>query len=197
MRKKHPYRPLWPTLLAAGAVLLRCAAAALAAPTVDFSEDNGKATQISPTLFQLNMSLVNNMDTEPASGPYNDYVSENKIEGIYSATVPFFTNLWSGWGGGVDGYTSIHLSDPVKRLWSMTAGTTNIDSRVEPGDFKAFNINLTHPTGIPGSAIRYGAVAAQGKTNIHDYQPYNPPDTFIVTDGGGTGIYRSVSEIPM
>ena len=61
----------------------------------------------------------------------------------------------------------------------MIAGTTSADYRLAPGELKTFTINITLPTGLSGSAIRYGAVSAQGKTSVHDYQPYSPPDTFI------------------
>ena len=152
-----------------------------ALPTVDFTEDNGTATQISPTLFQLNMTVVNNMNTEPVGIPYNDYVSEIKIEGIYSATEPSFLlygKLSDGWGSNA-GYISISMTDPSRRLWTMVVGTYDADSRVAPGELLTFNINLTLPAGIPGSAIRYGAVAAQGRTGLNGYQPYPDPDTFI------------------
>jgi hypothetical protein len=52
-------------------------------------------------------------------------------------------------------------------------------------------IFLILPAGIPGSAIRYGAVAAQGRTGLNGNQPYPTPDTFI----GPVGVEYPAPEV--
>ena len=150
-----------------------------AVQTVDFTSP-GVATQIGTTnQYTLPVNVFNRMNTEPAGNPYNDYVSEIKIEGIYSAEAPVFSSLPVRWGTGTYGYMTIQLLDSDRRLWRMVAGTTFNASRIAPSSFSDFDINITLPSGISGSAIRYGNVNAQGKTSVHDYQPYSPPGTFI------------------
>ena len=155
---------------------------ALAQPTVDFTSP-GVATQIGTTTqYTLPVNVQNHMDAEPAGNPYNDYVSEIKIEGIYSAAAPVFSSLPTRWGTGTYGYMTIQLLDADRRLWQMIAGTTFNASRIAPSSFKDFTITITLPTGLSGSAIPYGAVSAQGKTGSMGYQPgppLDPPDTFI------------------
>ena len=151
-----------------------------AAPTVDFTEDNGVARYNESTgKYVLDMTVINNMDAEPVANPYNDFVSEIKIEGVYSVTAPTFTSRPPGFGNNNGGYTTIQLTDSYRSLWRMILGTNLAESRIAPGDLKTFLINITLPSGISGSAIRYGNVNAQGKTSVHDYQPYSPPGTFI------------------
>lgn len=73
----------------------------------------------------------------------------------------------------------------------MIAGTTRSSARIAPGSSRTFNITLTLPPGIPASRVRYGAVAAQGKTSVHDMQPYHP-DTFVgvvgIEEGEGVRV---------
>ena len=151
-----------------------------ALPTVDFTGP-GFATQIGTTTqYTLPVNVFNHMNTEPAGNPYNDYVSEIRIEGIYSAEKPSFVAMPSGWSVlDEEGYEAITLTDPARRLWRMVAGTTLNSSRFAPGQLSNININFTLPSGIPDSAIRYGNVNAQGGTSGHSYQPNPTPDTFI------------------
>ena len=149
-----------------------------AVPTVDFTEDNGVASYNSTTgKYVLDMTVQNNMTISNAG--YEDYVSEIKIDGIYSATAPTFTSRPAGFGNNNGGYTTIQLTDSVRMLWLMILGTNLNESRIQPESSRLFNINFTLPSGLPGSAIRYGNVNAQGNTFSHFYQPGPTPDTFI------------------
>lgn len=74
----------------------------------------------------------------------------------------------------------------------MIAGTTRISARIAPGDICDFTLLITLPPGIPASRVRYGAVAAQGRTEFHGMQPYPIPDTFVgvvgIEEGEGVRV---------
>ena len=89
-------------LRAAVVVWMSCLSA-FAAPTVDFYENDGVATQISATTFRLDMTVKNNMDTEPSPNPYGDYVSAFKIDGIYSSETPSVSDMPASWATGTFG----------------------------------------------------------------------------------------------
>ena len=178
VRKEYPNRSWRSALLAAGTMWLGCTAVALAAPTVDVRMYGGIPVGIGD-VYMLRGEVANNMDTEPAGNPYNDYVSEIKIRGIYSTSTPDIHSDDPHWGPGKYGYSSAILTDPVNKLWDITIGTVNSDSRISPGSVQYIYIYINLPTGISGGAIRYGAVSAQGGTSTHGYQPYPRPDTFI------------------
>ena len=151
---------------------------------MDFSENDGVATQLSATTFRLEMTVNNNMDTEPAGNPYNDYVSEIRIDGIHSASEPGFGSLPTGWVKGL-----VLLTNTARGLWTIEAHTNINFNRIAPGSSRTFNITL--PPGIPASRVRYGAVAAQGGTFSHGYEP-DIPDTFVgvvgIEEGEGVRV---------
>ena len=169
--------------------LLGAATAAAALPTVDFTS-SGVGSQIGTTQhYNLTLNVQNNMTI--ANAGYVDYVSEIKIEGIYSAAAPSFTSTPNFWGVGTFGYTTIQLMDPARNLWRMVAGTSRTSARIASGSSGNFSINFTLPAGIPASAIRYGNVNAQGLTSTHGNQPYPTPDTFI----GPIGVIYPAPEV--